>query len=341
MKAHRVEFQVSFPMLFRRAGEFSPQARGPFSFARSLVMPSPSTLAGCLASALGKFAGVGGEWDKAVEKALGLDSGFLRGPYLIDGDDVYVGVERKEAVGLLNLKDLEKYVEVSLSGESSESELSKLIKAVKTQSRLGIGLKSREEGKTVNKEKGLMYRVELVDYPATFGKKSVRIGMDVHKVDLGLQNVICRLGGEGKISKIEVREKPILEPKLEKVRPGSKLCLCLLTYALLKNVPSEVREIKNGCYLFPDLFTSVQQLISELSDNQAYVESVVGELTFFGVGYDIRGRKKPSYVALKPGSVIELRMNNSSDLTKLYEEGITAKGGRIGYGTFLPVVIKP
>ncbi|MEM2619542.1 MAG: hypothetical protein QW356_08735 [Candidatus Hadarchaeales archaeon] len=335
-----MEFQVNFPMLFRRAGEFSPQARGPFSFARSLVMPSPSTLAGCLATARRNFGGVKGGWDEAVVKALGLEGGFLRGPYLLDGDDVYIGVERKEAVGLLNLKDLERYVKLSLSRESSESQFSELIKPVRTTSRLGIGLKSRKEGKTVNRDKGLMYRVELVDYPATFGKESVRIGMDIHGADLGLQNAVCRLGGEGKVSRVQVLEGHVLWPRVEKVRPKHKLCLCLLTYALLKEVPRTIGEIESGCYLFPDLFTGVQQLIVELTNHQASVESVVGELTLFGVGYDMRGRRKPSYVALKPGSVIELRVNSSFDLTKLYENGITVKGGQIGYGTFLSVVME-
>lgn len=341
MKAYRVEFQVSFPMLFRRAGEFSPQARGPFSFARSLVMPSPSTLAGCLASARGKFAGVGGEWDEAVVKALGLESGFLRGPYLMDGNDVYMGVERKEATGLLNLRDLKKYVEVSISPESSESQLSKLIRRVRTTSKLGIGLKSRKEGKTVDKDRGLMYRAEFVDYPATFEKTLVRIGMDVHGGDLGLQSTLCRLGGEGKISKINVAEESILLPQLGRVRPSAKTYLVLLTHALLSDASPEVGEIKSRCYLFPDLFASVQQLINRLTNHRASVESVVGELVLLGVGYDIRGRKKPSYVALKPGSVIQLRMDSSFPLTKLYENGITARGGKIGYGTFLPVVMEP
>jgi len=43
-------FKLQEPMLFRGSMEFSPNVRGPKTIATSLILPTPSTIAGALAT---------------------------------------------------------------------------------------------------------------------------------------------------------------------------------------------------------------------------------------------------------------------------------------------------
>jgi CRISPR-associated protein Cmr3 len=45
-------FKLQEPMLFRGSMEFSPNVRGPKTIATSLILPTPSTIAGALGNLL-------------------------------------------------------------------------------------------------------------------------------------------------------------------------------------------------------------------------------------------------------------------------------------------------
>lgn len=59
-----------------------------------------------------------------------------------------------------------------------------------------------------------------------------------------------------------------------------------------------------------------------------------------GAGYDLsRGVRKPMYVALEPGSILKIHAKNPEAISPLYEKGISSIGGKLGYGTFLPIPV--
>jgi len=328
-------FKIVSPMFFRGPGEFSPQARGPFSFARSLILPTPSTLAGCLATSLGKFNGIEGEsWEEEVTRALALpENAFLRGPYLVADNDVYIPIEGMN--GLLELSKIKRFVEDLLSGKRDEAEKILVSMERYTFEHVGIGLKPGE--KVVNEEEGLIYWAQFHDYLAAFRGKEVWIGMDAH----GFQaetGKIARLGGEGKITKIEHRMNGGRIYKLIEnfVKTCSSECVLLLvSHSFIEPPRLEPEEIAPGVYVYPAVYSSIRKLLPNLN-----VKRVIGTTRLLGAGYSkARNLRKPLYTALSPGTLIEIDQFSPDLIPHIYNKGLSIIGGKIGYGTFIPVTL--
>lgn len=351
MSVISVRLRVAGPLLFRAPGEFTPTARGPQAFARSLPLPTPSTIAGCLATAAGRRpAGQVTSWASAVEEVLNLgERGYLRGPYLIADDRIYVGFGDK-VVDVDSLKSLERVdlLEELTKGQSLDSLLSSLLHAqdVKKVQRVGTGLTAT---KAVDREHGLMYLAEMVDYESTFETSEVSIAVDAHHIDLsGAAERIVRLGGEGKVTRIELatEEETTLWKRVERSlkRLSKSVYLCLITFAFLETPSKELELLARGAWLWPSFIRPVKKLVQESVAGCVRVEYVVGEVMLLGAGFDLlRGVRKPCYIALKPGTVIKVRVERGEPanvIRDLYERGLSMHGGRLGYGTFIPVRAK-
>ncbi|MEM2851418.1 MAG: hypothetical protein QXW18_06425, partial [Candidatus Bathyarchaeia archaeon] len=144
-----------------------------------------------------------------------------------------------------------------------------------------------------------------------------------------------------KLTCIRVGEA-IMWKEVEKLleKPKSKAYLHLITYALLEEKPVEGGFVEEGVYMWPNLISSVRKLISQLSRGKVKVQHVWASIRLLGAGFDLaRGVRKPSYLALTPGSIIEIEIDGSSkdSLLELYYKGLSARANSLGYGTFLPI----
>lgn len=346
--------KVFGPLLFRGPGEFSPTARGPQAMARSLTLPLPSTLAGCIATALGgRPKDPTGGWEVAVQEALGLGNGFLRGPYLLVDDESYVmappvlsdGGENL-VIGIKNLlRVFEQFRDVfTAEREEVRDVFKKYAKQVKRTESIGIGLKARK--KVADEERGLIYAVDFVDFTATFPGKEVKLAMDVHGADLSdADGKAIRLGGEGRLTRIEVGKARLWE-EVKKLleRLDKRVYLYTISPSLIQGHAVEVGRVKDGTFVWPDPLTPVRNLMSALTGGRVEVECVIGSLRLLGVGYDLaKNVRKPSYIASDSGCVMGCVMKNrvyaspSETIEDLYRKGLSTRGGNLGYGTFIPV----
>jgi len=337
-----VKFKPMGPMMFRGPGEFSPVSRGPQAYAISLPLPTPSTVSGCLATAMERRpAAPTASWSDAVEEALGLkDGGFLRGPYLIVNDEVYLWYQEK----LINLENLKKLRKVELrealrEGKLLDDFLTPL--RVERVPRVGIGLK---EGKVVDSERGLMYLAEFVDYEATFKTTAVWIAVEAHNFNVkDVSGKTVRLGGEGKPVRLDVDEnKAKLYDFLEDFirRPSDVAYLYLVTHAFIQEGSSGFEKIENGVYLWPGIIRHVNEFVNKVTNGNVDVEYIIGRTALLGAGYDLsRNAKKPMYIVLEPGSILKVhfKTNPGGLIHLLYEKGLSFIGGKLGYGTFLPI----
>jgi CRISPR-associated protein Cmr3 len=338
-------FRITEPMLFRSSGEFSPQARGPFSFARSLLLPTPSTIAGCLATLMGRFSDVSGkDWEEEVVNALALPEGaFLRGPYLIAGDKTYIPIEHGKTYGFLELSAIREFVKALLGSEEEKKEIWKSLTdrgsyvpmRDYTIEHLGIKLKSEE--KTI--EEGGIYLARFRDYLAAFEGKDVWVGMEAHNFQPNVGGV-AKLGGEGRITRIERRDSREIYRLVEEFKkvPASGCALVLVSHSLIEPPPNKPEMIESGIYVYPPLHRSIEKLLP----SGVNVRSIVGSACLLGTGFSIhenRKCRKPVYVALSPGTVIEIeyKPEHADSIVDTYNRGLSVIGGRIGYGTFIPV----
>ena len=362
-------FRLHEPMLFRGPTEFSPYIRGPKTVASSLILPTPSTIAGALATFyldtqkadLPQATG----WEEVVE-VLGLDEAHIRGPYLkmeySGGEEFYIQfVER-----------LVKFKEVVRALQSLDQDLRDTL-AVKRKKLLDllkdkqvnfyqptfverVGTRLEREYKRV-KESGGLYTIRMVDYSVLSSNKEVMmVGKAFNNLsvvveiygkskifDLGRREGILRFGGEGRLSHLVIKEG---EPMLSKVKElltsfeKGEAYLYLLTYSLYKssNDYRKVHKICKGGYEAPSIWRRLEEILRELSPS-IEPKYIIGECIFIGAGYSISNEaRKPMYAALSPGTIIKVEATKE-DLLKLYEEGISEVGSKIGYGTVIPIPI--
>ncbi|MEM3372579.1 MAG: hypothetical protein QXO55_08215, partial [Candidatus Korarchaeum sp.] len=63
---------------------------------------------------------------------------------------------------------------------------------------------------------------------------------------------------------------------------------------------------------------------------------ISGESAVLGAGFDIgRGKRKPIYTSLNPGSIVFLE--GSFDLKQIYLDASLGEASSLGYGTLIPV----
>lgn len=333
-----VLFKPSGPLMFRGPMEFTPTIRGPQTFARTLPLPLPSTIAGCLATLLldkgvASLPKISLSWEDALIQVLGLDDkAYLRGPYLLVDNEVYIPFEE----GVIKLHDLfEKFKETNIEEIIYKDEFFKNLELImiplKKVEHVGIGL----DKATKAVKRGLLYSVEFVDYLSTFKGHEVSIAIDVHGASalnklLPQEQYVMRLGGEGKTVQIKINEtsylwKVVSEP-IRKMSFKEECLMYMISPTLIKTPLTNLTPVISTRR--PKFF------ISGIN-----VELLAGRVNVLGAGFDVRREiKKPMYASLTHGSLLKTKIKQI-DLTKLYQYGLSDMGGKLGYGTFIPLPI--
>jgi len=172
-----VLFRLYEPMLFRGPMEFSPFVRGPKTIARSLILPTPSTIAGALATLCLDVQKAqppqAGRWEEEITEVLGLD-GALKGPYLLvesnGRGEIYTQfmnhlVMIDEIIGALqsldrDLKDILISEKKRLRGLLEENHVH-FYQPVLVER---VGIRLEREHKHVVEKGGGPYTLQMVDY---------------------------------------------------------------------------------------------------------------------------------------------------------------------------------
>lgn len=332
-------FEPNSALMFRGPMEFTPTVRGPQTFARTLPLPLPSTIAGCLATLLldkgvSSLPKVPISWEDALIQILELsDEACLRGPYLLVDDEVYVPFEE----GLIKLRDLiEKFKEINVKEVIYKDRLFRnvlepIMIRLKKVEHVGIGLE--RDSKAV--KRGLLYSAEFIDYLSTFKGRKVSIAVDVHGMTAlrklsFTEQYIMRLGGEGKTVRIKIDETSYLWKAINGIIrkiESERECLAYTISPTLVKTPlvnlAPIISMRRPKFVIGDID----------------VELLIGRINVLGAGFDIyRGVRKPMYASLTYGSLL-LAKAKYITLAELYRHGLSEVGSKLGYGTFIPISI--
>lgn len=342
MRGLTLSFRIIQPMIFRGPGEFDPYVRGTYSRALSLTLPTPSTIAGSLAtyciSKFGKLALPHQEWIDQYLNVLGSDI-KIKGPTLLLDDKLLV--EDKCLNSFLSLdkvkekcrNEYKRFKEVKSISELEEylkSEKFEPKMKVEKDIRVGVGLQVRYEKTKLVKEEGGLYGAEYVDYRRFAEKKEkpIEILADIKGSlvkELFNRKALVKLGGETRISLVEFHEGNWVFDKLKSEiwcdmeKYDGIFALYLVTPALFKGGKK------------------VEEYIKEWVKKQNIVlKGIFGEVEPLGAGYILNeGKRKPIYVSLKSGSILYLE--GEIELLKAYWEFSFGEATQIGYGTVFPI----
>jgi len=342
-----LRFRILEPMMFRRAGEFDPSSRGIYSSARSFILPTPSTIAGAVATLIleqnpGLMPG-GESWEEEIKSVLG--NAELRGPYLLKSGDFQVaygerGLRLGELPGLavgywrLAQTEAKTYSEAKewvLLHRELIKELERKAQALgKLQERVGVGLLKRAEGvKVADEKRGLLYAASYVDYVLSAADtEGVEICVDARNLQLEDSFYAVKLGGEGRVTALRKGSAVLTTIKSVVWRGREKaegsVALYLASPALFK------------CGLTREKLLEV--IAEKLSTYSARVLGIVGSTALLGAGFSLsKGRRKPVYLALEPGSIIFVDLPDPRPLEQLYWSSLSEAGGQLGYGTAIPI----
>jgi CRISPR-associated protein Cmr3 len=316
---YRAAFKILEPYLFRGSGEFDPSTRGVYSSAYSLLVPSPSTAAGAIATVFEYIDTRSLGWDSAY--SIVLRGARLRGPYLRRGSLYYVenridGVflRLEDVPSYSNMKKKQLYGEIDERLEEEEKKLARRGFVPKKLTFVGIGLRTRiDMRKIADEEGGLIYTVNFIDYNRD-SEIDTAIEFDIISEKMEIGKHIVRLGGERRASLLEI----------------SKVDSCIC------RIPEDVNLLY---VLSPVLYETGIEFTKRLREELREVGEVrvYGRIETLGAGYsEIRRKRKPIYQALLPGSVISLEKSIKG--RKIYEEGIGV-GKEIGFGSVIPVEV--
>ncbi|MEM2158432.1 MAG: type III-B CRISPR module-associated Cmr3 family protein [Sulfolobales archaeon] len=306
MNEATLSFRMVESMMFRGPGEFDPFVRGTYSKALSLILPTPSTIAGVLAtyciSKFNKSIPTVKSWIEEYLSILGNDVS-IKGPMLLMDNEFFVEdkclnsflsfeelkekcrMEYKRFNSIRKIDDLEDYIKL---------EKLKFKKKVLRDIRIGVGLQVRNGVKTV-KEEGGLYSAEYLDYRSLASKKEqpIEVLADIKGKlvnELLEQHAIVKLGGETRIALMKCSKgNRILSEIREKLWHGKEkyrgiIALYLATPALLKGGEK------------------VEEYIKKWMKKQNFeFKGILGESEVLGAGYSInKDRRKPIYTSLKP-----------------------------------------
>lgn len=342
-------FRVIEPMMFRGSGEFDPWVRGTYSRASTLAMPSPSTIAGALASycisELGLPPPDGDDWIDNYLKVLG-DEVVIKGPLIKLNDKLMV--EDKLLGGFLNMEEMSQKCEKEwnrlIRDPSSLTQLEDYLKEeyekrfkpsvkLSKETRVGVMLETRTRNFSKHVAEGYLFTAEYLNYAGIRKERNEETQTEIvaevrGKLSEVLTSVLTRpikLGGESRIALLSFYK-------------GGKI------YEMIKTKIWNNKEKHEGILALyvatPSLFkggTSVKEYVKKWAESANYkLIGLCGESEALGAGFMlVNGRRKPIYTSLKQGSIVFLE--GSFDLSQIYLDGNFGEATALGYGTLIPV----
>ncbi len=353
-------FRIMEPMMFRSASELSTTTRGPQTVALSRPLPSPSTIAGALATLIlqaeNRTPPTGdpmGWYEEVIDILGGKDSIILKGPYLMTNKDTIPYLMTNEYTiyvqynnGLLPLGELKNLT----SGKLFDA--TKKLNNIAKRFDLGyvdlIGIRLSDMKKAIGKdERGLLYSMRMVDY-GRIGvqmKINCNIMVEVLKISNSLERAlqehkIIRLGGEGRLVEVSTNECQSVSESVANSRSDS-MRLYVATPILFEASSSLIsKEAESGMFfLGSNINKKMQSCLDEVGIKATSIK-IAGRLGILG-GFSVaRAFRKTVYAALQPGSIIEVSdlQLSKEEYSTIYSKGLGLFRD-LGYGTVIPISI--
>ncbi|BAK54700.1 type III-B CRISPR module-associated protein Cmr3 [Sulfurisphaera tokodaii] len=277
------------PLMLRSSGEFDIETKGPASYAKSLLVPRPSTIAGMLASLLYKGSNKDYWLDDIKQNIKPISD--ICGPLIVKDNYGYVPLRIGSVFTFLKapLKELSKCISDKISDiisfyedkgedyDKIDTKISKLMSQdwtdiIAIQPRLGIGL---DRSRKVTKE-GMLYVANYVSINASI---YVIVNGDSKEIKSALDGKISTFGGEGRLVKLHILDDEAFScDKFEDSKPG----------VLLSPLPVESAT------------------------------RFIGEFSIIGMGFDLKNNRRKEIVkAILEGSIVI----NSIPINEYYSIG--------------------
>lgn len=323
------------PLMFRGPGEFDPSSRGVYSYATTLLLPSPSTIAGILGWVINSSSSsTCDDWVCEYKRFLGNIKIGIIALRVRNGDKYKYYFEdlvhrvflshddvRNYALQVRNFfeaNSLEELKKASLEIEKIIVNARKRMKeVVELERRIGIGLKVRKGGdKVADEDEGLIYTAEYIMY-----KNDAEIVVQLNG-ELQEREEIVKIGGEGRVAQLKILNEDLLK-NLEDIGLISKSSrvLYVVTPILFKTGDKKLES-------------ALEKSEIDLECNGLKIEkgNIYGKVDLLGVGYSTKANiRMPIYAAILPGSVIVANKEiNQSVLS-------CGCGSEIGYGQIIPI----
>jgi CRISPR-associated protein Cmr3 len=345
METLTLSLRIVEPMMFRGPGEFDPLAKGTYSRANTLTMPSPSTIAGTLAtyciSRLNKPVPKDDDWIGRYLNVLGADV-EIRGPLIFLGDKAMV--EDRATNGLLDMEGVKKKSEIlyalltkkpSSIEELDEEDLAEGPSPIemKREARVGIMLELRGSMNKIARE-GFLYSAEYIDYSQLASRGPPRPKLEIAAEVSGsiaeelssAQGAPVKLGGESRVAFLSFRMGSMIPDEAKRALGWAEmergaLALYLISPALFKGGKP------------------IREFVMEWADGKGCeFLGMAGGSEPLGAGFELGdGRRKPIYSSLKPGSIIFLKGDLGLEGTPL--GGGLGEASQLGYGSFLAIPV--
>lgn len=342
--------------LFRWRGEYTWVARGPMVEGISEIMPLPSTLIGALiainaqsipmSSQIRKHFVPNDQLDKLRKEVFNCDNLILRGPYYVSGEnEIFIHNYNK---GLVRLEYLsERGFVITEIVHRDEFTIPTLNTAVRMDNKSAV--------------EHLLYATSMID----LSSKQFNVLLEIHDCSCTKTLRTARtapLGGDSHLSIIKCDDRqPIYEKIRELTKELNKNEIAAYTVTpvlfdpikfkeVMKMNKSSEAELKIECN-FKIKFYSRKRLCSDLGlyelcklDDKNLWKIFRPQFSLLAPGFDIlRENVRPIYVALMPGSILVIEMDNYT-IDDIYKNGISCineKGydevNKLGWGTIVPL----
>ncbi len=348
-----VESQV-----FRKPGEFNPDARFLFGVSTSYPLPLPTTVIGLLGWVVGDKPSSTG-WVEEFRDVFSAFKNFtFRGSYLLCryGNKYvpyvwYSDHEYYEGFAPLIRRDRDDVtLLMKLSGLCKEEALSVVdVRSIKS---VGVHLERGYTGMDKVGIEGYLYFQEYIDYRSLFGEMGADAGYiamdmkfedgDVKRIEEGFGDGIVRyMGGETRSVVVKYGDKTLdqilagseeFEGEFSK---GNDVILYLASPAIIRPSDDIIKSLDDAMKVVSDMFKDLDYVDSvdiKSSHTNVYID-------IMGVGYHKYRGRKPVYRVIGPGSKVHVKLARDVGLEEIYWKGV-GYASELGFGTLIPIKIR-
>ena len=352
--------------IFKGPGEFQAGIGGLQSYASSMIIPNPSTIAGLLStlkmtkiSTAPRVVLAPDSWVKEFEDLLGSDF-IIRGPYIVKNGSIYVPYGRSlllnanEVIAKLSNKDIIKKIfgeELRYRKWRWIEEIRDKVEALSIE-KVGIKLDNR----TRIAEENYFYTLRLLDWI----NMNLEIRADIISGDadfIDQKPVVSDLGGEKRAALVQISEGISLTNIVKKVinhaKESKEWVLYLVSSGLFKTLKIDFEtslrrilihkeESKASAYFsYPNPLHLIYEQLPKIYKEEIIILGISGIIYLASAGWSVsKNRRKPAYITVEPGTLVRIRIKDAKPndlILKIWQYGFSGIANNIGYGTIIPI----
>lgn len=343
--------------VFRRPGEFNPDARFIFGVSTSYPLPPPTTVIGLLGWVIG-YRPSSADWVNEFRDVFSAFKSFtFRGPYLLcKAEDRYIPYiwysddESYESFAALIKRHVDFTLPIKLSNQINKKSIS--IVDVERIRSVGVHLNRGYNSMDKVGVEGYLYFQEYIDYKSLFKKINVDAGyiaMDMKFEEGDVKEIMTKIGagiikymgGETRGVVIKYSDKTLDQILVDsreyewEFSSGDDVILYIASPAIIKPSDGIIKSLDNAMNVVSEMFRDldfVDTVYLESNYTRVYIDVM-------GIGYHKYRGRKPVYRVIWPGSLVHVKLARDVTLEDIYWCGI-GYANELGFGTLIPISIK-